>query len=377
MTTLKKAKKLCTSCLLLILLFSIMPSAMSVWWDELPGEHPPWYWWTEPPLPDLGCNVSYFTDITPPSGEEDVVIDVAGVLICANITPPPGCTINVSYQWFDYDLFYEDWLAWANAQYWGSWDDFWEWYYLIDFDNETDWTDSIYWHHFVSASGINTTTQICAHNINVSCQIENDYTREFFDWRINYTLNCSGVITSGDCNYYFEAEFCENVTYIYPPSPNGTVCPCCDDMCISVNNVNGNLMNLSFYRNDSQFENFYRVNQITNVPNGTYCFCIDGHICECRVHPVQGEVYYFPMMYNETYHWYVNITDTVTENVITTDIFTFRTPYDPDDCPCGIADFVYTADDLGLDEVKDDTWIVGLILVSLVLLIPIFKTRRR
>jgi len=42
-----------------------------------------------------------------------------------------------------------------------------------------------------------------------------------------------------------------------------------------------------------------------------------------------------PMFYNETYQWYVNLTDAVTGESTDSAIFQFRTEEDPDDCFCG------------------------------------------
>ena len=207
-------------------------------------------------------------------------------------------------------------------------------------------------------------------NDNVSCFIENDFTREYFDWRINYSINCSGRYTNGTCNYYFSAEECSNIQYIYPPSPNGTACPCCTEMCIGVSNINGSLMNITFYRNDTQFPDYYIVNKLTYVPNGTYCFCIDGHI---------NDSLYYPNRYNETYHWYVNITDTVNNDTILSDIFQFRTPPNPSYCPCGLEDFETTAEllEIDTDTIRDDAWIIGFIFVIGAGLFYVIENRRR
>lgn len=202
--------------------------------------------------------------------------------------------------------------------------------------------------------------------------IENDYTREFFDWRIVYSINCSGRYTNGTCGYYFQAEECDDIQYIYPPSPNGTACPCCSEMCIGVSNINGSLMNITFYRNDSQFETFYIINKLFYIPNGTYCFCIDGHI---------NDSLYYPNNYNETYHWYVNITDTVNNHSIISDIFQYRTPPDPSYCPCGMEDFNRTATELGLDTdtdtIRDDSWIIGFILIIGAGIYYVIENKRR
>jgi len=184
----------------------------------------------------------------------------------------------------------------------------------------------------------------------------------YFDWRINYSINCSGNITTGNCYYCFDPEFCPAIQYIYPPSPNGTICPCCDVMCISVNNTEGHPMNITFYRNDTYFTDYYIVNQYNNVTNGTYCFCIDGHI---------NNSIYYPMNFHETYHWYVNITDTVDSDYLESDIFTFRTYPDISWCPCGPEDFAEWAEDT--DTISDEVWILPLSMLFLLIAPLIYK----
>jgi len=244
---------------------------------------PIWEYWTEPPLPELGCNTSSFTNITPANSEYDVVITGKGVQFCVNITPPQGCNITIQYQWFNYTQFYSDWLEWVNVQPWGWWWDSEDWFDDIDWDNETNPENSTYWHNFTPLyENINQTTQICAYNTNVSCFIENDYTREYFDWRINYSINCSGIFYNDSCNYFFVPEYCPSITYISPPSPNGTICPCCASICLGVNNKDGHNMNLTFFiREDDGFGPFfYGQTQFLNVSNGTYCFCPESMIAD-------------------------------------------------------------------------------------------------
>jgi len=43
-----------------------------------------------------------------------------------------------------------------------------------------------------------------------------------------------------------------------------------------------------------------------------------------------------PLRYNETYYWYVNITDTVTGEQTDSTIYQFRTAERPELCPCGL-----------------------------------------
>lgn len=335
-------------------------------------DHPAWYWYTYPESPpDDNCYGStIFTNVTPYNGEEEIEITAKGVQVCVNITPPAGCNITVQYQWFNWTDYYDDYFEWCDEQDWGHPDNWEDWWNDIDWDNKTDPENSSYWHNFSSTySNINTTTTICSYNTNVSCYIDGDWEHMFNDWRINYTIDCSGNITTGDCYYYYEAEECPNIKYISPPSPNGTICPCCDSMCISVNETEGHPMNLTFYRNDTQFEDFYIVNTFNNVHNGTYCFCIDGH---------HNNSIYYPMKFNETYHWYVNITDTVNDEYVETRIFQFRTYPLPKFCPCGPDEITEMMEDTDTDTIRDDAWLIGATgLLSIFGILAYMKRRKK
>jgi len=346
-----------------ILLVSSIATATSPDYED----YPPWYWFVGgADLPETGnCNGSIISDISPYDGEYDVTVDEKGVLVCANITPPQGCNISVQFQWLNYTHYYADFFIWCDIQPWGDYWDWDEWIDDIDWQSLPDCYNDTYWENFSSITeNINQSTELCFYAENASCSIENDFTTEYFDWRINWSINCSGNITTGNCYYYFEPEICPVIQYIYPPSPNGTICPCCDTMCISVNNTEGHPMNITFYRNDTQFPDYYIVNQYTNVTNGTYCFCIDGHL---------NNSIYYPMNFNEIYHWYVNITDTVDSDYLESDIFTFRTYPDTSWCPCGPEELIDLIEDT--DTIKDDSWIVGLFILTIGLVFVLNRRR--
>jgi len=269
----------------------------------------PWEPFTQPDYPiDGNCwNLGYFNNVTPHNGDWNVDITAKGVQVCVNVTPPQGCSLNVTYEWLNYTQYYSDWLDWTNAQPWGDWWDFEDWYEDIDWDNQTTWKNNSYWYEFSPTySGINQITQICAYNTNVSCQIENDFTREFFDWRINYTLNCSGQFTQDYCYYYFEPEECQNITYIYPPSPNGTACPCCEAMCVGVNNDLGHPMNVTIWGREDDYGYYNIWTHYENISNGTYCFCMDDITPSAPAHAIghshtQQNVTIIDTWYNVTF----------------------------------------------------------------------------
>ncbi len=352
-------RKLLTSTLIItILILSVHAIAID--------DGPPWYWYETPNLPEAGnCDDTIFHNITPYLGEEDIgTSNPKGVQICVNITPPDGCNLTIILQWINYTQYYTDWLTWATAQNWGYVDEWGNWTEDIDWDNATNPYNSSYWYNFTADQTFNTPDQLCAYNPNATCQIIGDFTTMYFDWRINWTLNCTRQVTTGDCYYYFQTEICEGIREIVPNSPNGTVCPCCDCLCITIDEYNP--VNLTFYRNDSQFPDYYIINKLNYVSSGEYCFCLDGHN--------SADIYY-PNNYNTTYHWYVNINDTVTNLNESSEIFTYRTMPNPSYCPCGIADIESIANDT--DTISDETWILPIAMMFIVIAPLIYQGYRR
>jgi len=260
--------------LLSILLLSTTASAI----PEPDSENPPWYYFVYPELPETGnCNDDIFHDVSPYDGEDDISVSSSGVQVCVNITPPSGCSINISLEYLNYTEYYDDWFDWIDIQSWGEYDEYDDWFDEIDWSNMTDVYNDSYWHQFTSATSIQQPTQICSYNDNVSCYIEDDYSTMYSDWRINWTMNCSGDITTGKCYYYFSPELCPNISYISPPSPNGTVCPCCVEMCIGATNEDGHPMDIKFFAKEQNETDYNNIATFNSKYNGTYCFCFDGY----------------------------------------------------------------------------------------------------
>jgi len=114
-----------------------------------------------------------------------------------------------------------------------------------------------------------------------------------YNWSVNVT---DGFFWTNK-SYHFTTIFPDILSdYIYPKNNATDICPCCDATCFGVGKFYGRV-NVTVYRHDSHNSNFYIVEEFYNITNGTYCFCIDGHISGGRYHPVR---------YNETYYWYVN-----------------------------------------------------------------------
>jgi len=274
-------------------------------WNESAG----WWEWE-------GYN-PYLSNPSPDTFETDVTITAKGVQTCINLTLPSGCVANITFQWLNTTHYFNDWIVWRDAQDWVNW--------IINWSTEPTWDNDSYWLDYATWSGLNATQQLCMYNTNWTCRTINDWASGWDEWRVILNVTCGATTINYTCYYCFQPELCP-LSYIWPPSPNGTACPCCSPMCFNISNENGNPMNITVYRNDSLDENFYQVNKYIYISNGTYCFCLDGHI---------NNSIYYPMQYDTVYHWYLNITDTVTGTISNSSIFSFRTEPDPDNCFCG------------------------------------------
>ena len=293
-----------------------------------------------------GC--PHLSSPVPANGAEDVVITAKGVQTCINVSVPQGCTVNVTLQWFNYSDYIWDWI----------------WCIFLGVGCPVLRTEDQYWTNYTTEM-INQDTTVCGWNSNVSCSI---YGYEYsYDWRVVADFDCGQSSYQEICYYDYSTEECD-LFYIYPNMSQTNVCPCCDKMCIGIDNEFGNTMNISFYRNDSQFEDFYLVNKLTYVNNGTYCFCIDGHI---------NDSLYYPTRYNETYYWYVNVTDTVTGLYNVSDTFIFKTAENTSDCPCGFDALNETFTTELEDNIRSDAWIVGVAIVFSMIPLGIIVRRRR
>ncbi len=273
-------------------------------------------------FPSVQAIGSYIDDPSPECGSENITITAKGVQTCVDIWIPNGCYANITF-------YYINWT--------------------------TGWEQYAYWEY------ANDTMAYCAWNTNVSCYTEGDI-RSLFVWRVKAEYNCPQQNYSWD-EYFvcsFTAEPCE-LFYIHPDHNSTDVCPCCDSMCIGIENENGNSMNLTFYRNDTMNESFYIVSKYRYVNNGTYCFCIDGHIDDI----------YYPMKYNETYNWYVNVTDTVTGGYKISNVYNFTTAEYIEECPCGEDEIPSR-----VILVKRDLFLFFLTLAVIVLILLAYKKKK-
>lgn len=232
-----------------------------------------------------GGPTDHLDNPTPDCGDMDIPITDKGVQTCINVTVDQDCTVNLTFQWLNY----------------------------------SDWT----WHTYETYTGINVSGQYCAWHENVTCYTEGDWMTQFQQWSVVANFACPQNYTYNETFYcWFTPELCP-LFYIYPPTNNSGLCPCCIPLCVGVNNTHGNLMNLTFWSNLSMgyWDYFYLgVDNVTfaYVPNGTYCFNVPNFI-----------------LYNYTYYWYVNVTDTVTGEYEVSNIYYFTTAESIEDCDCG------------------------------------------
>jgi len=226
--------------------------------------------WGGPDVPPDGTcenDTGYLTNETPGNGDEDIPITAKGVQTCINVTVPAGCTVNITFQWLNWSQYFDVWLEWAYLQDWSWWNE------DIDWASEPGWNNASLWTNY-STQSINSSQQICAWFANVNCYTEGDWTTEWNDWRVIASFTCGNVTYNETCYYYFEAEEC-SLYYIYPPSPNGTSCPCCDAICFGVDNVDGHPMNVTVYGREDGYGYYDIFTHYENITNGTYCFCFD------------------------------------------------------------------------------------------------------
>jgi hypothetical protein len=242
--------------------------------------------------------------------------------------------------WY-YDNLYELWDCW----YYGYCDE-------VDWDSEPNWSNNSYWYVYGTDELLNS-KDVCFSNPNTTCHRENDYNSLFQDWRVTASITCRSGYTEERCYYWYEPEECP-IFYIYPPSPNGTVCPCCTEVCVGAENETGTNMNISIYMNNTYNPTYQLVQHFENVPNGTYCFCLQDGI------------------FNSTYQWYVNLTEYNNSlYYLISPIFQFRT-LEPEQCPCSPYELKEVIEKY--DRIQDDTWIVG---ISLLLFGTLYLMRRK
>ena len=194
----------------------------------------------------------------------------------------------------------------------------------------------------------------CTSNVsfwnNVTCE-------QWWTWNISIY---DGTSTTYE-TYTFQNMPCVLSAYIYPMNQTTGICPCCDAICFSVGGLYGNI-NATVYRRGEYEPSFYMIENYTNISNGIYCFCLDGHI--------DGGMYR-PMRFNTTYYWYVYAENYYNTSMnVTSGIFHFTTAEDATECV-----------DTGTGETVFITWntqsAVGLMGLAGLICIPILLKRRK
>lgn len=267
-------KKILIVITLIILLFVNSANAICT---DCGGNNPPWGG-PMGPWCELCYNESsdtwqwegyndYLSNPVPDNFERDVEITAKGIQTCINLTLPPGCLADITFQWLNTTLYYNDWIDWRDLQDWIGWE--------VNWSTEPTWENDSYWFNYSNWTALSVSQQLCEYNTNWSCRTENDWASGWDEWRIIANITCGTSTFNITCYYCFQPELCP-VSYIYPPSPNGTACPCCDSYCITIDNELGHPMNATVYGSHYPDIGFYQISDgsFEYVSNGTYCFCM-------------------------------------------------------------------------------------------------------
>lgn len=182
-----------------------------------------------------GGPTDHLNDPTPGYGEEDVDIEAKGVQTCINVTVDTNCTVNLTFQWWN-----ETAGGWSTYGY---------------------------------TENLGTSGQICYWNDNVTCATDNFWSL-WFHWRVIANFTCANTTYTEIMYSYFNPEDCP-LFYIYPAWNETTVCPCCDAICVGINNVAGHNIDMIIHGHEKGDNYWYIWNQYVNVTNGTYCYCMD------------------------------------------------------------------------------------------------------
>ena len=204
-------------------------------------------------LPSVSSIPNYISNPTPSNGERDVTVTAKGVQTCVDVVIPSGCTANITFSWVNMTEYYNAWLAWRGGS--GP---------RPTVENHT--------YYYYNYTNVNSSTTYCAWNANVSCSTENKWDEKFY-WSVTVELNCSGIPSTFTEDYYFYPELCE-LFYIFPRYDATNVCPCCDTLCVGINNEQGHPMNITILGSVDGVD-FYEWTSYSEVTNDTYCICIE------------------------------------------------------------------------------------------------------
>jgi len=131
-----------------------------------------------------------------------------------------------------------------------------------------------------------------------------------YTWWVNVTdgtgyTNESFSFTTVDCTISHEID-------ISPDNNSVDVCPCFTPLCFNVS-TNGFNVNYTIYMSNDT--GYYIHDSQSNVTDGRYCLCLCG------------------LRYNETYSWYVNVSEYGNDSLYNqTEIHTFTTAQNINSC---------------------------------------------
>jgi len=168
-----------------------------------------------------------------------------------------------------------------------------------------------------------------------------------------WMVTCSDGVENVSAIYHFCTKMNATVNYtVYPLNQSTELCPCCITLCVNVDSNYDSMMNITFYSNLSlPYWDYFWLGAdknvtYSNVTDGSYCF---------NVAPFNE--------YDTTYYWNISIDDGT--NIYQEGPFYFTTAEDYEDC-----DFE------GGNSIRDDAWIVGLVLVFTVLSVYMRRKHR-
>jgi len=133
-------------------------------------------------------------------------------------------------------------------------------------------------------------------------------------WRVSSFIDCGQSSWWENHTYSFTTSDCP-VSHINPSNNSIDNCPCCLALCAKMSNISGDYVKFAFQSNYTGSWSSLEGDRVAPA-NETYCLCIPEFV-----------------WFNYTYYWRVVYHDG--NGVNYSDVFSFTTAVDVDDCPCG------------------------------------------
>lgn len=133
-------------------------------------------------------------------------------------------------------------------------------------------------------------------------------------WKVFAVFNCSRYNFTEEHIYSFTSIDCP-VSHVSPSNNSINNCPCCLALCARLTNISGDTIKFAFQSNYTGIWSNLEETRIVDA-NNTYCLCIPEFV-----------------WFNYTYYW--RVVYNTGSGAEFSDIFSFKTAVDVDDCPCG------------------------------------------